>query len=330
MLAYNVNIIILAAVLSLGTGEAAYIQACNEGYFCGGDVLHKIQMSQLFNDSKTFVDMPLKVNYTSNIEKELLRKQTKNQLRDVVNKYFYPAGYHELESYNNTDWVENPKLLDAIKNSEYREWAKHLCAVWKKLVRSINTNVETNSNRHSLIYLKNSFVVPGGRFREMYYWDTYWAVEGMCQCEMYNTTKNMLENFIKLVEKFGFVPNGGRKYYENRSQPPFLTLMVHKYWTYTNDDEFIRKHIKILVKEYDFWMKERSITLGPEHDPKRSNKSYTFNLYQSMMGYPRPESYKEDIKTMLDAGYEDNRTAQKELYSHIASAAESGWDFSSR
>ena len=68
-------------------------------------------------------------------------------------------------------------------------------------------NVEDFS---SLIYLKNPFVVPGGRFREVYYWDSYWTVKGLLLSEMYQTVEGMIENFQFLIRKYGMIPNGSR------------------------------------------------------------------------------------------------------------------------
>ena len=62
----------------------------------------------------------------------------------------------------------------------------------------------------SLIYLKNPFVVPGGRFREVYYWDSYWTVKGLLLSEMYQTVEGMIENFQFLIRKYGMIPNGSR------------------------------------------------------------------------------------------------------------------------
>jgi alpha,alpha-trehalase len=70
----------------------------------------------------------------------------------------------------------------------------------------------------------NQFIIPGGRFREFYYWDAYWIIKGLIVSGMTDSVRLMIENFLDLVERFGFVPNGGRIYYSKRSQPPFLTM----------------------------------------------------------------------------------------------------------
>ena len=69
-------------------------------------------------------------------------------------------------------------------------------------------------------------MIPGGRFKEGYYWDSYWIVKGLIASDMLDTAEEVVRNFLIIVEKYGYVPNGFRKYYLNRSQPPFLTLMI--------------------------------------------------------------------------------------------------------
>ena len=291
--------------------------------FCSGDVLKKIQMSGIFNDSKEFVDMPLKQNWTQQIEQEILNTKTTQELKSKLDQYFYKAGTREWHEDRLYDWKANPKIIDKIKDEKYKDWAKFLCSEWKVLVRKINTDVRDNNQRYSMIYLNEDLVVPGGRFREIYYWDTYWSIEGLLHCELYETTKNVLLNLLQLVNKYGFIPNGGRKYYENRSQPPFLTLMVLKYYQSTNDTGFVQRNYRTLMKEYDFWMKNRVVDIDV------AGNAYQFNRYFSKLGFPRPESYKED-RELAERNHIDDFVKRQKLYSNIATAAESGWDFSTR
>lgn len=79
-----------------------------------------------------------------------------------------------------------------------------------------------------VIFVFISFLLSGLSLR-----DTYWVIRGLLLCEMTSTVKGTLENFFSLVETYGFVPNGARIYYERRSQPPFLTLMVREYYRAT-------------------------------------------------------------------------------------------------
>ena len=79
----------------------------------------------------------------------------------------------------------------------------------------------------------------GGRASSSYR-DSYWVLKGLLLSEMHQTVRGMIENFLVMVERFGFVPNGGRVYFERRPQPPFLIPMVKLYLDATNDMDFIR------------------------------------------------------------------------------------------
>jgi alpha,alpha-trehalase len=71
-----------------------------------------------------------------------------------------------------------------------------------------------------------TIIIPGGRFKEAYYWDTYWIVKGLIACDLLDSAQRIVDNFILVIKKYGFIPNGFRLYYLNRSQPPFFSLMV--------------------------------------------------------------------------------------------------------
>ena len=109
----------------------------------------------------------------------------------------------------------------------------------------------------------------------------------------------MIENFLYLVDSMGFVPNGGRKYYMRRSQPPLLGLMMESYYDATHDVAFVKKHIATLEKEYRFWTHRRSVHF--EH--KRSGKTYVLARYRADSNVARPEGYSHD---MLDAKHLGN------------------------
>ena len=76
----------------------------------------------------------------------------------------------------------------------------------------------THPEQHTLLPLPNPFVIPGDRFREVYYWDSYWIIVGLLACGLCDTATGMADNLLSLVESYGFVPNGSRTYYLNRRQ----------------------------------------------------------------------------------------------------------------
>lgn len=102
--------------------------------------------------------------------------------------------------------------------------------------------------------------------------------------------------------------------------------MVKIYYQATNDTNFLYEAFPTLVKEYNFWRQNCSIRVS---SPKYKERQYTLSRYKVYNSLPRPESYLNDYDTVeLDKNL--NSTAKKELYADIATAAETGWDFSSR
>ncbi|KAG8141697.1 hypothetical protein E2320_007255, partial [Naja naja] len=146
--------------------------------------------------------------------------------------------------------------------------------------------------------------------------DSFWILEGLLLSNMAATAKGLIQNFLYLVSKFGHIPNGGRVYYERRSQPPLLSLMMESYLSHTNDTE---EHIYLLEAEYRFWQDHRAVNIS-------GGKQYSLNRYNVQVGEPRPESYMKDVE--LAKGLQEE--AQRNLWAELQSAAESGWDFSSR
>lgn len=315
--------VLLHLVLSVGIlrGEDT-VPACDSPIYCQGDLLDIIQRMRLFNDSKTFVDMSLKqspeevLSAFNNLSKPISEAQG----RKFVGDHFSGPG-DEFQPWKPTDLPRMPTIMNHIKDPLLRGFAWDLCRTWKDLGRKIKIDVKSNPDRYSLVYLPNPFIVPGGRFRETYYWDTYWVVKGLLLCEMTDTVKGMLENFAFMIERFGFIPNGGRVYYSRRSQPPFFIPMMYDYYMATKNLTFVQSHLPAMEAEYAFWMTNRSVSV------QRGDVTHILNRYASSVNSPRPESYSEDLKT---ASSTNNSSARRQLYQNLVSAAESGWDFSSR
>ncbi|XP_070547492.1 trehalase-like isoform X2 [Ptychodera flava] len=285
--------------------------------YCYGDLLHDAQMANIHTDSKSYVDMNLKDDPETVVSAyEALTDPSNEEMKDFVDEYYDGPG-EEFEDWDPQDWKENPAFLSDIADDDYREFASDLNALWKELGRQIKIDVNNSQERYSLIYVDEPFIVPGGRFREFYYWDSYWVINGLLISEMYTTVKGMLKNFVQMVDTVGFVPNGGRIYYTRRSQPALLIPMVKRYLDVTGDTEFVESILPSLEKEYHFWMDNRTVTID----------GHSLSQYNVWMGMPRPESYREDVETASEVTDPDEKA---QVYSDIASAAESGWDFSSR
>lgn len=300
-------------------------QPCDSQIYCYGDLLETVQLANIYPDSKTFVDLKQKNEPSETLRKfemmmnETGRKPDREKIKNFVQDAFDETS--ELDPYTPSDWTPNPSVLLQITDPEYKQWAKNLNDIWKNLTRKMGDDVRDHPDRHSLIYVPNAVVIPGGRFKEFYYWDTYWIVQGLLLCDMTETTRGIIENFLSMVKKYGHIPNGGRVYYINRSQPPLLIPMVNSYITKTKDIAFLKANIDLLEKEFKFWLNQRNITIT------KNGKQYTLVRYYARSKGPRPESYSEDYYHAQSHSSEEEKT---EFYIDIKSAAESGWDFSSR
>ncbi|XP_023702103.1 trehalase [Cryptotermes secundus] len=322
----DADIILCAVTICfLGAAVAEYQQPCNSPIYCYGDLLKTVQLSDIYNDSKTFVDKKQRQPPTETLQlfEDFMAQTGGNPDRDQVIEFVertFVEG-NELQPWVPGDWVENPAILQKIADPDLREWARDLNVLWKNLSRKMSDDVHEHPDEYSIIYVPNGFVIPGGRFREFYYWDTYWIIQGLLLSEMYHTTRGILENFLSMVEKYGFVPNGGRVYYVQRSQPPLLIPMVHSYVTQTSNITFLRNNINLLEAEFQFWMTNRTVTVN------KQGKEYRLARYYAATQGPRPESYSEDYH---NAEFFPTEKEKEDFYINIKSAAESGWDFSSR
>lgn len=258
--------------------------------YCHGDLLHTVQMAQVYKDSKTFVDRKL-LGAPKSVRdkfdafmKSVSNKPTRDQTRKFVEDNFVDAS-KDFEAWTPPDWTPSPSFVESIKDENLREYALQLNAIWKTLGRQIDQEVEQNKDEFSLVYVPNPFMVPGGRFAEFYYWDQYWILKGMLLCEMKDSVRGMIENFMFMVRTMGYVPNGGRIYYE-RTQPPLLIPMVKDYIQATGNLKFLQKHLPTLDKEFHFWMKNRTVVIN------KKGKSYRLARYNNELTGPRPESYR--------------------------------------
>ncbi|XP_062894807.1 trehalase isoform X1 [Mobula hypostoma] len=317
---------LLVATILLCENGCMEFPPCDSHIYCTGELLEQVQIAKIFDDDKYFVDMKLKKNpdivweaFQNLTTASPVGKPTKQQLSNFIQEYFEAPG-QEFEKWIPDDWRDKPQVLQRISDENLQIWATELHALWKSLGRKIKVDVQSHPELYSQIYVPNPVVVPGGRFREYYYWDSYWIIKGLLISEMSKTAKGMIENFLHLIHRFGFIPNGGRVYYQRRSQPPFLTLMVESYILATNDTAFLMECIDLLDKEYDYWMKNRSVPviLG--------DKTHYLNCYNVEAAGPRPESFSKDValgQTLTEA-------ARRDLWVELKTGAESGWDFSSR
>ncbi len=276
--------------------------------FFDSELFAQVQMAGIFSDSKTFADAKPKSPYpeiTSEYRK--LRNNNGFDLGLFVNKYFDLPEIKEIKSSH--------KEETAAQQIEY---------LWKLLRRDKDTIAPG-----SLIPLLHNYSVPGGRFREIYYWDSYFTSLGLISSNKSNEVWAMIRNFIHLQSVIGFIPNGNRSYYHGRSQPPVLALLI----SLLEDSEYFQQSLPDLIKalesEYRFWMTGSESLNEKITSCKRvvrMKDGAILNRYWDDEAKPRPESYAEDIEIARTLSV-DKRAA---FYRNIRAACESGWDFSCR
>ncbi len=146
--------------------------------------------------------------------------------------------------------------------------------------------------------------MPGGRFREIYYWDSFFTMFGLQVSNRIDMIQNMVDNFAYLIDKIGYIPNGNRTYYIGRSQPPFFACMV-KLLSEEKGKNILIKYLPQLEKEYNFWMKgvdELSVEKNAINRVVLLPDGSILNHYWDENDTPRPESFKEDVELAKEAG----------------------------
>lgn len=272
------------------------------------ELFHAVQSTHLLGDSKTFVDAVAKAEPQLVVEAfRRERDQPGFDLRRFVDEYF-----------------ELPETLaEAAPESRNGGIEARVEQLWDYLTRGPDTAVPHSS----LIPLPNRYLVPGGRFREVYYWDSYFTMLGLADSGRIDLIRDMVENFAWLIDQIGFIPNGNRTYYCTRSQPPFFALMVDLLVETSRDERLYARFLPQLQAEYRFWMAGTD-TLGTGRTANRrvvSAPGGLLNRYWDDAASPRPESYAEDTGLASIAG-RDAAT----LFRDVRAGAESGWDYSSR
>ena len=206
--------------------------------------------------------------------------------------------------------------------SEQVPIATHIDQLWDTLTRH-SSSVPRYS---SLLPLPRPYVVPGGRFRELYYWDSYFTMLGLKQSGRRDLLAGMVADFADMIDTYGHVPNGARSYYLSRSQPPFFFAMVGLLGQ-TNARSAFARYLPQLRREYHFWMQgEGVLRPGEAHrHVVAMPDGAILNRYWDDRNSPRDESYREDVAVAQTSG-----RPERQVYRDIRAAAESGWDFGSR
>lgn len=275
--------------------------------FFSSQLFCDVQQAGLFEDSKTFADAIVKSDWT-----RVLAAYDSESVHPDFDLAHFVSTYFVIPAP-----VAAPGTVEAGDALDYVE------KMWEALTRRPDT--QENS---SLIALARPYIVPGGRFREIYYWDSYFTALGLMDAQRHDMVINMLENFLDIIDEVGRVPNGNRAYYHTRSQPPILALMYELVENRLSREQQERA-LGGMLKEHEFWMQGETAledtTQSASLRVVRMPDGGVLNRYFDDASTPRPESWREDIETAAQAGAQSS-----DFYQHIRAACESGWDFSSR
>ncbi len=271
-----------------------------------GLLFEEVQLNNVFPDNKTFPDC-----------------KPKYALEVINDKFFEEKDLNgfSLKNFVNDNFDLPKSVIISYKTIENTSLEEHIAKLWTVLTR------QPNDENSSLITLPYTYVVPGGRFREVYYWDSYFTMLGLQVSGRLDLIQNMVDNFSYLLDKIGHIPNANRAYYVGRSQPPFFSLMI-MLLSEELGTQILLDYFPFLEKEYEFWMNGKcDLRLEQKaiHRVVMLPDGAILNRFWDENDSARPESYKEDIEL-------SHKSEQKpsNLFRNLRAAAESGWDFSSR
>jgi alpha,alpha-trehalase len=373
---------------SAGSGGGAHISASaasadpcpraaplrpHASLFTAGPLLAAVQRARLFEDSKTFLDMPLRcapdvalaafhalpladdeadTRSTPGSCAPTPRAPSRAALAAFVGAHFGAAGA-ELTPAAPAEWTAAlPPWMHALP-PDAAALARAVHARWALLGRtSAEDSADTRSDsdddeaadgtaaadpltaptrlptRRTMLRLPRPCVVPGDRFREVYYWDSYWVVRGLLASAMPRAAADAVRNLLSLASATrpsGHVPNGARTYYLGRSQPPLLARTLAAVHAATGDDALVRDALPVLRAEWRYYTSGRHAVRIAAGD----GRVYALSRYWADTEAPRPESWREDVAAAEGLRSGDDASAAA-LWRNIAAAAESGWDFSTR
>jgi alpha,alpha-trehalase len=274
------------------------------------DLFAAVASAGIFADSKTFADaLPRAPPAEILRQYHAQRPTTPEALRRFIGNHFQLAATATPAQAQRTTAARLPI-------------GAHIDALWSQLKRDTPVVPRYSSS----LSLPRPYVVPGGRFRELYYWDSYFTLLGLAQSGRKDLVQDMIGDFAWLIDSYGHVPNGTRTYYLGRSQPPFFFEMVA---ASQPDDPAAAwaRHLPQLRREYAFWMADAPLPghTGAVRRVVRLPDGALLNRYWDDVDLPRDESWREDVELARSSGREP-----QQLYRDIRAAAESGWDFSSR
>lgn len=273
-----------------------------------GELFDAVQLSGIFEDSKTFPDAIPRQEPAL-----ILRAFSAERGGDDFDLERFVRQHFDLPSCGS----------GRARSGGDGPLRRHIEQLWDRLLRA----ADHADDHSSLIPLPQPYIVPGGRFREIYYWDSYFTMLGLAASGRTALIRSMVDNFAYLIGRIGFIPNGNRSYYCTRSQPPMFAVMVKLLAAAEGRREVLLDYMDALEAEYASWMSGAEALGNGVSAVRRvvDAGGVALNRYWDDVDRPRAESYAEDVQLARDSG-----PGRPQLLRDIRAACESGWDFSSR
>lgn len=268
------------------------------------ELFYDLHESHLFTDGKMISDAVLLADPVDVVHAYRAAKADAGfDLRMFFEKYFIHAASDST----------------GFQSDKSKSIVQHIESLWPVLTRT----PDGGQDRSSRIALPYPYIVPGGRFNEIYYWDSYFTMLGLVVSGRVDMVQHMVDNFAHMLSVYGLIPNGNRTYYLGRSQPPYFSSMVQLLADERGDEGMLVQYLPVLKMEYDFWMlgSQELVTDGASSRVVKC-QGHLLNRYYDSIKAPRTEMYMDDMEVIEKGG--------QQLVTDIRAACESGWDFSAR
>lgn len=270
-----------------------------------GPLFARVQERGILSDGKIFVDAV-----------------PRRPIGDIMADFAaLPAGDAELMRFVEANFRLPARVAPLEPGLPTRPLREHIRAMWPTLARGPQPGAPDSS----ALPVGHRHVVPGGRFREIYYWDSFFTMLGLIRDGETALATGIVDTLTDLIEDHGHIPNGTRTYYLGRSQPPLFHMMVALLGE--AEPAAAARRLAAMKREHAWWM-EGADDLAPgarANRVVRLSDGGLLNRYWDPRGTPRDESWREDVETAAASG-----RPVAEVYRDLRAGAESGWDFSSR
>jgi alpha,alpha-trehalase len=270
-----------------------------------GPLLAAVQERDILADGKTFVDAV-----------------PKRPIADIMADFARLPEYdNELLRFVRANFDLPPSIDPIVAGKPVAPLRDYIRSTWSTLARDPHAGMANSS----ALSVGHRHVVPGGRFREIYYWDSFFTMLGLMRDDEIALATGIVDAMTDLVEDHGHVPNGTRTYYLGRSQPPLFHMMV----ALLGDERpaVAARRLAAMKREHAWWMAGAADLAAGEcrNHVARLEDGSLLNRYWDPRGTPRDESWREDVETAIQSG-----RRPEQVYRDLRAGAESGWDFSSR